>query len=195
MAIRRKTKIQIFKYYLRRLSFLSLLIALPLCLFTLAYYFSHQPSSNSKENNITTTDNFDTLKPIPAPKEDPKSQTPPDSKEPQIPQKPDYQSDNQAPNQLDHLTGVINYYGILNQKFQIYTLINQNLTEGQCILKLVSSQKTITRSSKIISNPSSSSCQTFNIELSEIGKIEKWTAIIEISSQNRQGIIKKEIKL
>lgn len=100
---------------------------------------------------------------------------------------PAYEGEN--PNNSQSLTGVINYAGVSNDTLMIRTTINQSLSSGTCNLSISNGSKTVTRSSQIAPNPSSSTCEGFDIPASELGS-GNWTITIKVTSGDRSGELK-----
>lgn len=98
------------------------------------------------------------------------------------------------PNESHGLTGVITYTGVVDGKLMIRTTINQTLGSGACRLTLSSGSKTVTRDSGIVPNPSSSTCEGFDIPTTELGS-GKWNITITITSDNRSGELKGNVTM
>ena len=92
-------------------------------------------------------------------------------------------------NASESLTGSINYAGVIDGKLTIRTTINQALDSGSCAIALTKGSTTVNRSSNIISNPSSSSCEGFDIPTAELGGGD-WSFTIKVTSGNRTGVLK-----
>ena len=71
----------------------------------------------------------------------------------------------------------------------IRTTINQSLSSGTCNLSISNGSKTVTRSGQITPNPSSSTCEGFDIPTSELGS-GNWTITIKVTSGDRSGELK-----
>jgi type II secretory pathway pseudopilin PulG len=70
--------------------------------------------------------------------------------------------------------------------YRLRYLIEQNLASGTCTLTLTNGSKKITRQVPIQSLSSSSTCQGFDIDMSELS-IGKWQADITVQSGNQTG--------
>lgn len=98
------------------------------------------------------------------------------------------------PNTSQSLTGVINRASVADGTLTIRTTINQSLTSGSCRLTLTNGQKTVTRNVNITPNPSSSTCEGFDVPTSELGS-GSWDINITISSGDRTGSLKGGVNI
>lgn len=105
---------------------------------------------------------------------------------------PDYEGSN--PNTSASLTGAINYKSVSGGNLVIRTTINQLLTSGTCTLTLTNGSKTVTRSANIAQNPSSSTCQGFDVPTSELGS-GTWSISIAIASGDKTGTLTDSVSL
>lgn len=105
---------------------------------------------------------------------------------------PSYEGENVDNSQT--LTGVINYKSVVDGNVVIRTTINQMLGSGTCSLTLSNGQRTVTRSSGIVQNPSSSTCEGFSVPTSELGS-GSWDINIQVASDNRTGTLSDSISL
>ena len=153
--------------------------------------------SRSDENNSSTstsketrshTDDTDTKPSDDTPINS--SDTPSREAEKDIP--PSYEGESVDNSQT--LTGVISYKSVVDGSLVIRTTINQMLGSGTCSLTLSNGQKTVTRSSAIVQNPSSSTCEGFSVPTSELGS-GAWNIKIEASSDNRTGTLSDNINI
>lgn len=127
---------------------------------------------------------------------DPAKNTP-DSESERIPfNKTPIQNEGENPNQQKKLSGYITYSGQIDDQWVIYTTINQ-IVKGTCSLELSNSinNQVIKETSKLITNPTSSSCETFNIPLSKLGDIKRWKLLIKLTSGDHSGEIRKDLEL
>lgn len=92
------------------------------------------------------------------------------------------------------LTGVISYKSVVDGSLVIRTTINQMLGSGICSLTLSNGQKTVTRSSGIAQNPSSSTCEGFSVPTAELGN-GTWDIKIQVSSDSRTGTLSDSFSL
>lgn len=105
---------------------------------------------------------------------------------------PSYEGNNTNSN--EGLTGVINYSGVSDGKLIIRTTINQAISSGSCQLTLTSGTKTVTRESGIVPNPSSASCEGFDVPTSELGS-GNWSITITITDGSRSGELKGSVTI
>jgi len=103
-----------------------------------------------------------------------------------------YEGDN--PNKSSTLTGVVSYKSVSGGILVIRTTINQTLSSGKCQLTLSNGSKTVSRSSDLVMNPSSSSCNGFDVPTAELGS-GNWNIEIKVSSGNRTGVIKDSVRI
>ena len=96
-------------------------------------------------------------------------------------------------NTYNNLTGAINYSGVAGDELLIYTTIDQTVT-GKCKLTLKNGDQTVTKENDIITNPSSSACDTFRVKTSELGS-GTWSITINLQSSNKTGTITGEVKI
>lgn len=113
--------------------------------------------------------------------------TDPDSKTQQT-----YEGDNA--NSSASLTGVISYKSVVDTNLVIRTTIDQMISSGTCSLTLSNGQKTVIRTSDIMLNPSSSTCEGFDIPTSELGS-GTWSIEIDISGGNKTGTLTGSVSL
>lgn len=97
-------------------------------------------------------------------------------------------------NNSQSLTGVITYTGVTDGTLMIRTTINQTISTGTCRLTLSKGSKTVTRDSGIAQNPSSSTCQGFDVSTAELGS-GKWNITITITSGDRSGELKGNVTI
>ena len=104
------------------------------------------------------------------------------------------QYEGQDVNQLDKLTGTITYSEKSGDKFRIRVNINQFLKlPGTCKLTVTSATTVVyTQTVSIISNPSSGSCEGFDIPLSSIPSGDL-NIKIEVNANQKTGLIEGRI--
>ena len=143
---------------------------------------SQNNSNNEPESTIEVTDQTGTGAEIATDNaEDPNNKTPTQYEGPDV-------------NTLDYLSGVITYAGAIDNYLTISTTINQYLSTGTCELILTQGGKTVSHTADIIANPSSSTCDGFNISLSELGS-GSWNIDIRLTSGDKNGTITGEVSL
>lgn len=91
-------------------------------------------------------------------------------------------------NQSPSLTGSITYSSVSGSNLVIRTAIDQALGSGTCRLTLTNGARVVTRTSNIAPNPSSSTCEGFDIAIAELSG-GKWNISIEISSGSKTGVL------
>ena len=91
-------------------------------------------------------------------------------------------------NQSSSLTGTITYSSVSGSSLVIRTAIDQTLSSGTCQLTLTNGNRVVTKTSSIAPNPSSSTCEGFDIAVSELSS-GKWDISIEISSGDKTGTL------
>ena len=99
------------------------------------------------------------------------------------------------PNEAEELSGAITYAGVSGSNLMIRMNIDQYLSEGKCELTLSRSGATIYNSiASIIGGPSTSSCEGFDVPVSELGggKIE---ITIKLEANGRNGTIRGEANI
>lgn len=99
---------------------------------------------------------------------------------------PAYEGGN--PNQADSLSGVISYSSVVGSNLVIRTTINQTVGSGTCQLTLRNGSNVVIKDSGIIQNPSSSTCEGFNVPTAELGG-GNWSISIAISGDGKTGTI------
>ena len=81
----------------------------------------------------------------------------------------------------DGLTGLINYKGVVGDNLVIRITIDQPISGGSCNLKLMKNEKTIQRAVDIFRNPSSATCQGFDVPTAEL-ESGLWSVIVTVNS-------------
>lgn len=158
---------------------------------TITYLLSSKNQKNDQTEYTKKTDKKD-QKSV-APKEDISTDTdnstpttPPTTHEKEKDITPAYEGEDANTSQT--LTGAINYTAVANNNLVIRTTINQMLDSGTCQLTLTNGTKTVTKTSEIAQNPSSSTCKGFDVPTSELGS-GNWNIRIEVNSPNRNGTL------
>jgi len=101
------------------------------------------------------------------------------------------QNEGQDPNQANDITGYISNKTVNTQskKLTIRVTINQFLhTTGKCTLTLTNGSKTLTYTAPTADNPSSATCQGFDVSLEQLSA-GKWSIKIKVEADNKTGII------
>lgn len=113
------------------------------------------------------------------------------------PSKTPIQNEGSDVNQLPNLTGYISNKSVnqTQQQLTIRVVINQFLSQnGSCHLTLTKDKHTVSITAPTIDNPSSSTCEGFDVPLSQLSS-GKWKLQIVIKSGDKQGIINDEVML
>lgn len=152
-----------------------------------AVFFSLPPFAkkinNYKDNTLITTENNKTIQDQPT-KQDNSSEQNSNNKTP-------VQNEGTNPNKSETVTGYISAKNLNNEQqiLSIRVVINQFLdNHGQCELTLTKADKKYTESARIINNPSSSTCEGFDISLEKLSKGE-WDIKIKIDTKDKTGVI------
>lgn len=98
------------------------------------------------------------------------------------------QYDGEDPNQLDEITGYISYSAVNYDHYTIRLTLNQYLTSGTCELTMKSGNNTVTKTAEVINSASTSTCQGFDIPLSELPSGD-WSVKIKVAADNKTGTI------
>lgn len=195
MQKNKKTDFKYPKPHRRRRRPLGFLIILLFIIVSTILFFvlkqsKSSPSSTEQSSSVSSNNSSDHQSSPSAP-----SSTSTDTEQ-QLPfNKTPVQNEGEDPNLSANLTGVINFSGVIADHLTIYTNIDQVLHQGSCQLTLKHQSHIIKRKVNVLANPSTSSCETFRIPLSELGEQKSWHATIEVFDKTRKGIIEKEISL
>ncbi len=92
------------------------------------------------------------------------------------------------------LTGSINYSAVVGSNLVIRTTIDQSLGSGTCELVLTSGAKTVSKSTDITPNPSSSTCTGFDIPVAELSP-GNWNITINLSANDKTGVLTGVVKI
>lgn len=98
------------------------------------------------------------------------------------------------PNTTPSLTGFISYNSVVDGNLVVRLTIDQALTSGTCKLTLTKGGSSITKTSSIIANPSSSTCSGFDVPTSELSS-GAWTIQIILTSADKTGTITGEVTI
>ena len=121
--------------------------------------------------------------------------TPEDAAAGRTPKTPE-KYEGQDVNQLEKLTGTITYSAKTTDKYRILVNIDQFLKlPGTCMLSVISAGKVVyTDYVNIISNPSSGSCEGFDIPLTKLSPGE-YNIKIEVNANQKTGIIEGRVTI
>lgn len=101
------------------------------------------------------------------------------------------QYDGEDPNDSEEITGYISYAAINYDHLSIRLTINQYLSSGTCNLTMTSGGTTVTRSADIDASASTSTCQGFDIPLSDLPS-GAWQITVRITADGKSGTITGE---
>lgn len=184
MQVRKKSK--------KKLVIVSLIVTTLLIAGGIAVYLLLSPSKG-QNSNTPAKDTSETTKKLANPDTETSAETNnTKALEAEKNIQPSYEGENV--NNSESLTGVVSHKSVTGSNLIIRTTINQTLSSGECKLTLVNGQKTITRTSDIAQNPSSSSCEGFDVPTSELGN-GTWSISITITSGDRTGTIIDNVSL
>lgn len=121
--------------------------------------------------------------------------TPEDAAAGRTPKTPE-KYEGQDVNKLEKLTGAITYSAKTTDKYRIRVNIDQFLKlPGTCTLSVISASKVVyTDYVNIVSNPSSGSCEGFDIPLTKLSPGE-YNIKIEINANQKTGIIEGKVTI
>ena len=121
--------------------------------------------------------------------------TPEDAAAGRTPKTPE-KYEGQDVNKLEKLTGTITYSAKTTDKYRIRVNIDQFLKlPGTCMLSVISAGKVVyTDYVNIISNPSSGSCEGFDIPLTKLSPGE-YNIKIEVNANQKTGIIEGKVTI
>ena len=121
--------------------------------------------------------------------------TPEDAAAGRTPKTPE-KYEGQDVNKLEKLTGAITYSAKITDKYRIRVNIDQFLKlPGTCMLSVISAGKVMyTDYVNIVSNPSSGSCDGFDIPLTKLSPGE-YNIKIEVNANKKTGIIEGKVTI
>ena len=121
--------------------------------------------------------------------------TPEDAAAGRTPKTPE-KYEGQDVHQLEKLTGTITYSAKTTDKYRILVNIDQFLKlPGTCMLSVISAGKVVYNDYvNIISNPSSGSCEGFDIPLTKLSPGE-YNIKIEVNANQKTGIIEGKVTI
>ena len=170
------------------------LTAMVLLYLTNSWYFKFFPFSSNQpgsDNTINSTPTSEQTKPQ---ETSDKATANPNIKEVEKNNPTSYEGAD--PNESPSLFGVISYQSVTNGKLAIRTTIDQIVRSGACELSLTNSKtgKVVYKQAQIIINPSSSTCEGFDIPLTELGS-GAWQIKINLSGQGKAGVIEGSVQI
>ena len=189
----------------KKQTFIKVIIVLVILLFVyiiLAYFLSifpfstqhkdrNQTTSQSNSGNQSTTDKMvaegrnDSDKVVENSSSGTQSQTSNESSKTPV------QNEGKNPNQSSNITGYVSNKSVhRNSKIlTVRVVIDQFLKQaGTCTLSLTKGSKTVVETAPTFNNPSSSTCQGFDISLDKLSA-GKWSLKIKVETSNKTSII------
>ena len=110
-------------------------------------------------------------------------------------QKQDIVKDDQnKPTEPGDLTVTLTAKGRNGDIYQLRYLIQQTVSEGMCELTLTKGSSTITKTAPVQAQSSSSTCQGFDIKMSELGS-GTWQTNLKVTSGSQSGTSSNEISI
>ena len=184
MAKKRKRN----KKWLSWLIILILLVgAVVVCVLVKKAYFEDKPEPKEGDNVPAVAQEIE--------KEEEKKEEEEEKKEETVEKEKTEQYDGQDPNTTDSLTGVVTYAGVNGDNLMIRVNIDQYLSSGSCKLTLSRDGNSIYNSEAgIVDSAATSTCEGFNVPVSELGK-GNVQIVIYINSGNKTGQISGEAEI
>lgn len=177
-------------FYRRPWFFVAIILLISLIAFCV-WFFLIRPSSAPESTDPTPESNVSTTSVPDSPSAKGSTSTRESNtsnKEEKNPQTPaQYEGEN--PNTSEEITGFINYTAIDGDHLSIRLTLNQYLTSGTCTLKMSLGDLTIEQSAPIFADPSTSSCQGFDVPLSDLTASGTWQISVKVSADNKTGTI------
>lgn len=149
--------------------------------------------ANSDDNSSDTSESSDDQNKFVS-DEPPAENTEKDTNKDRFNEVPQYEGED--PNNLEELTGAITYSSVNGDNFSVRISIDQLLNSGSCNITMTSGSATYSADAPIfMSGSNSSSCEGFDIPLSELSASKSWNIAIKLTSGDKTGTIKGEAKL
>ncbi len=106
------------------------------------------------------------------------------------------QYDGENPNTANELTGVVTYAGTTGDKLTIRVNINQYLSDGNCVLKLLFEDGATAYNDEvgIIGSASTSTCEGFDVPMAGLSSGD-YKIIINLNADDKTGVINGGVKL
>ncbi|MBQ3305955.1 hypothetical protein IJH02_00760 [Candidatus Saccharibacteria bacterium] len=147
---------------------------------------THKKADTSSNDEIKTT--------VSEPSKTTVKETEKDTETDNFNEVPQYEGEN--PNELHELTGIITYTGKTSENLSIRVSIDQILGSGTCNLTMTSGSATYAAAAPIIqSGATTSSCEGFDVPLSELSAGKTWNINIKLTSEEKTGVISGEVSL
>ena len=171
---------------LARRPWILFVLAIIIAIAAAVYFIFFRPGTNGE---VDTSDDSNGIIIKTSPKgvnnkQDDKTGTSPEEKTP-------VQYDGEDPNTLDEITGYISYLAVNDDHFSIRLTINQFLeSPGTCTATFSLGSQTVVKTSPTLSDASTSTCEGFDIPLSELSSGD-WDVSIAISADKKGTITGK----
>lgn len=163
-----------------------LIVALGVCFLVWDAYFRDNTDDNSEDESVDTVkwvdggNNNDDAAIV---------------EEAQVEKKKVVQYEGEDPNLTEELSGVISYAGKSGENVVIRVVIDQYLGEGSCVLELTNDDVVVySKETSVIPMVSTSSCDGFDIPLSELGS-GLFGITIKVKAGEKAGVILGEINV
>lgn len=180
-----------------RRAWFYIVIVLLIAVLTFGAWFFFLRPNNSNNNSAETDSSSGSVPSGTDPKGSNDSKTPEEEEEErQARAKTPTQYDGDDPNKLDEITGFVSYAAVNGDHLSIRLTINQYLEEtGTCELTMTNSGHTVTGEAETWTDASTSTCQGFDIPLSEFSVSGTWQISIKITAGGKTGTITGEVSL
>lgn len=148
-------------------------------------------AEQTQNNNTSTPSSNDGI-----PTEEEKNPTNSPDKTPPQYEEPAKNEEQPKNNEQSDLAGIINYKAVSRGSLSIRVTIDERLESGTCTLTLThaTSGKKVTKSAAVVTNPSSSTCEGFDVPVSELGS-GKWNITVAVKSNNLTGKIEDTVTI
>lgn len=111
----------------------------------------------------------------------------------EIAEKMEHYGDEDTPNGLDGLTGVVTYAGVIDGELVVRVNIDQYLTEGTCVLTLMQGGKSIyVETTGIKESATTATCEGFNVPVNGL-VVEGAKITVGLSADGKRGEIVGEV--
>ena len=179
----------------KRILFIALAVLLLVC-FVAAVVWARSSSNNTSSETPAVSGQKSDKKTVSQEAESSQKSPTPESTEPTTEKEKERPPQYEGPSSTisETLTGSINYSAVAGNTLIIRTTINQMVSSGFCEITLSNGSKRVTKSSGLVQNPSSSTCQGFDIPTSELGA-GNWNISIKVSGDGKTGTLNGGVEL
>ena len=177
---------------------LLLALAVGVTVLVLSFITPKKKSDGKDEPNITT--NVESTKPVekqPAEEqpEEPKEETKEDDGESENQQTPAQYEKVKDETASDAISATVTHSSIDNRKFVLRLTINELVKgSGNCLLYMVSGNKKYNDKVEIVSDPTSSTCAGFDVDIAKLSS-GTWNYTVTITSGKRTGKVEGKITI